>query len=137
MKNKPSKKKGACSSVTKKKIRNDIILVSSLILLVLVAALSILLFRTEGDTVTVTVDGKLYGEYPLNQSRSIEIRNGNGYNLLIIENGKAYVELANCPDGICSSHRPVEHNGESIICLPNKVVIEVHKKTQEQPDIIT
>lgn len=106
-------------------------------LLVLVAALSILLFRTEGDTVTVTVDGKLYGEYPLNQSRSIEIRNGNGYNLLIIENGKAYVELANCPDGICSSHRPIEHNGESIICLPNKVVIEVHKKAQEQPDIIT
>ena len=62
--------------------------------------------------------------------------NGEGYNLLVIEGGKAFVKSASCPDGICSSHRAVSKDGESIICLPNKVVIEIRARGQEQPDII-
>ena len=94
------------------------------------------MFRTEGSSVTVTVDGKLFGKYSLNEKRSIEIKTENGYNVLVIDNGVAYVKEASCPDGICSSHRPVRYNGQSIICLPNKVVIEVSSDSQGQPDII-
>ena len=61
----------------------------------------------------------------------------NGTNLLVIQDGYAWVAEASCPDGICSSHRPICHDGESIICLPNKVVIEIHRSSQNQPDIIT
>ncbi|MBQ9163049.1 MAG: NusG domain II-containing protein [Clostridia bacterium] len=119
-----------------KKVKNDIILISALLLLVLIAALALFLFRVTGDTVTVGVDGKLFGEYSLSEDRVVEIKNGNGYNILVIEDGKAYVREASCPDGICSSHRPIGHSGESIICLPNKVVVEVHTQSQSTPDII-
>lgn len=120
----------------RRKTRNDIILIAALLTLILLSALAVLLFRTEGDTVIVSVDGNNYGEYPLNTDAEIEIKNVDGYNVLVIKDGEAYVRDASCPDGICSSHRPIRFNGQSIICLPNKVVIEIRSQDQKQPDII-
>ena len=132
----PVKKGSESPSSGRRKLRNDIIFISVLIALIMAAALGVLLFSRDGDTVIVTVDGQIYGEYSLNTDRQVEIVNGEGYNLLVIEGGKAFVKSASCPDGICSSHRAVSKDGESIICLPNKVVIEIRARGQGQPDII-
>ena len=117
--------------------RHDILFIAVLLFLCAVAALGLYVFREDGDTVTVSIDGQLYAEYPLTEDRVVELISDGGFNRLIIEDGYAYVEEASCPDGICSSHRPIGHNGESIICLPNKVVIEIHRREQNQPDIIS
>ncbi len=119
-----------------RKTKNDVILIVGLLLLTAAAALALFLFRTPGDTVTVTVNGTLFGEYSLSENRKVEIKSGDGYNLLVIEDGQAYVWEASCPDGICAAHRPIQNDGESIICLPNKVVVEVHAQSEDQPDII-
>lgn len=119
-----------------RKNRNDVIFIAAILILAALAALLLFISRSEGDRVTVTVDGKLFGEYPLSEDRTVEIKQGEHYNVLIIENGYARVERASCPDGICSSHHPVKHSGESIICLPNKVVIEIHSSSDGQVDII-
>ena len=119
------------------KVKNDIFLIAGLLAVVLVATLAFLLFRTEGNTVTVTVNGQIFGEYSLRVNQTVEIRCGDAYNLLVIEDGRAYVKQASCPDGICSSHRPIQHDGESIVCLPNKVVVEIRSQEQNQPDIIS
>ena len=120
-----------------RKIKNDIILVSVVIGVILLAILGILLFRKEGNTVKVTVDGKTFGEYSLNVDRTVEIKSEFGSNLLVIKDGKAYVEQASCPDGICSSHQPIHYDGQSIICLPNKVVVLINDQNTIQPDIIS
>ena len=121
-----------------KKLRNDIILIIALVLVALVALAALLLFRGEGAVVSVTVDGDVIAEYPLSEDREVEIESDGGYNILIIEDGKARVESASCPDGICSAHRPISRDGESIICLPNKVVIEAHASyaADGAPDVI-
>lgn len=108
-----------------KKIKNDIIFIAALLLILAIIGGCLLLFRKEGSTVKVTVDGQLYGSYSLNKNQTVEIKTENGYNLLVIENGTARIEEASCPDGICSSHRPICFSGSSIICLPNKVVVSV------------
>ena len=97
------------------------------------------LLRGDGDAVVVEVDGKPYGTYSLAVDRTVEIRTGDGgkdVNVLVIKDGKAYVESANCRDGICAAHKPISKQGESIVCLPHKVVITV-KTTQggSGPDI--
>ena len=120
----------------RRKLKNDIIFVLAVLLLIAVACIALFIFKVEGDTVTVSIDGNVFGEYSLSTDREIEIKNGDGYNVLVIEDGKAYVKSASCPDGICSSHRPIEYDGESIICLPNKIVIEIKKQGEKQPDII-
>ena len=110
------------------KLKNDIIFVSVLLLVIILAVLGMLLFRSFGDTVTVTVDGDVFGEYSLNENTTVEIRTNYGTNILVIQDGKAFVESASCPDGICSAHKPISYDGESIICLPNKVVVSIESQ---------
>ena len=115
------------------KIRNDIILIAVILIAVTLFSLVMLLIRKEGDCAYVTVDGKPFGEYPLCENVTVEIGSGDGYNILVIEDGSAYVREASCPDGICSSHRPIRYGGESIVCLPNKVVIEIVSNGESPP----
>ena len=118
------------------KAGNDMIFVMILLVIISVFALVLFVTRTGGDTVRVLVDGEIYGEYPLFVDMKTEIKSENGYNILEIKDGKADVLSASCPDGICVSHRPIENGGESIICLPNKVVVEIHTLKESEKDIV-
>lgn len=120
--------------------RNDVIFIAVLLLLVSALGLCFYLFREEGNTVVVTVDKKEFGRYSLSEDAVVEIRTGTEeeeLNLLVIKDGKAYVETATCPDGICAGHKPISKEGESIVCLPHKVVITIDStEANEEPDII-
>lgn len=106
--------------------RNDVIFIAALLAVIAVAGACLSFFRGEGNSVTVSIDGTVVATYPLNVDRTEEIlTEGGGHNRLVIQDGKAYVESASCPDGICAAHKPIHREGESIVCLPNKVVITV------------
>lgn len=126
----------------KKKAKNDIIFIVAVVLLIGLAAGAMLLFREEGGAVEVKVGGKLYGTYSLSKDQVIEIRSGDDYNILVIENGKAYVREANCPGADtyfhkCTNKKPISYKGESILCKEHGVVIAiVGGKEGEGPDII-
>ena len=120
---------------TKKRIKNDVILIITLAIIVSSFGAAYFFLREEGRTVCVKVDGVVYGEYSLDADMTLEIVSEKGHNLLVIESGAARVESASCPDGICSSHRPVSRVGESIVCLPNKVSITV-KGAPDEVDIL-
>ncbi len=125
---------------TKRHIRNDILLIVALLAVAAAVAIYLFMFRGSGDTVKVTVDGELYGVYSLKQDITEDIytsENGSQLNRLVISDGKAYIETATCPDGICAAHRPVFRNGESIVCLPHRVVITVStENTDNAPDTV-
>ncbi len=125
----------------KSHLRNDIILVAVLLVLVIIGGIYLFVFRSSGNFVRVTVDGKLYNEYLLSQNIVEDIYTGNNgehLNRLVIKDGKVFVETANCPDGICSKHRAVFRDGESIICLPHRVVITVlTDETTDAPDAVS
>lgn len=119
--------------------RNDLIFIAALLFGVSLLGLCIYLFRGEGDRVVVTVDGKEFGTYSLAEEARVEIRtgaSGEHLNVLVVRDGEAYVEIATCPDGICAGHKPIKREGESIVCLPHKVVITVYATDEEAPDII-
>ncbi len=109
--------------------KNDFKLIAVIAALALAAFAGISLYsvRTtrEGEAV-VYFDGDEQGRYPLNQDISVEIPSEDGnYNRLQIKDGKANITEASCPDKICVKHRPVQSQGESLVCLPNKVVVEI------------
>lgn len=120
-------------SANKRKRRNDVIFIAALVAVVAVAGVCLYLFRGEGNTVTVSVDGKVIATYSLDEDRVEDIRTGkDGLNRLVIKDGKAWIETASCPDGICAAHKPIHRDGESIVCLPNKVVVTVTVTEGEQ-----
>ena len=50
---------------------------------------------------------------------------GEDYLEFCFEDGRARVLASSCPDQICVNHLAISRDGESIICLPNKVVIAI------------
>ena len=124
----------------RRKLRNDLILIGVLLVVLVLVGLAFWLLRGEGDCVIVEVNGELYGTYLRSKDQTVEIRTGEGgkeLNLLVIKDGKAFVETATCRDGICAAHSPIFREGESIVCLPHKVVITVKRTGGEAaPDIV-
>lgn len=125
-------------TTTNRKRRNDLIFIAVLVVLMILIGAGMYFLRGVGDTVTVTVDGVLYGTYPLAVDTAMDIVTDNGgYNRLVIRDGAAYMEAADCPDGICAAHRPISRNGESIVCLPHRVVVTVVTADDgDAPDIV-
>lgn len=107
-----------------KKIYRDIILI--LLLLLIAFSLFFFLFKDkkEGERVVVTVSGKVVGEYSLKEDSEYSINDGS--NVLVIRDGKAYMERATCPNKECIKMGEISLVGESITCLPNRVVVTVN-----------
>lgn len=60
---------------------------------------------------------------------------GCSYNLLAVSESGVSMEAADCPDQICVHHIPIRSGGESIICLPHKLAVEILGETEkETPD---
>ena len=121
-------------------LRNDVIFIFIVLLIAAVGMLYLFVFREAGNAVRVTVNGELYGVYSLSKNTVQDIRTSEDdvrTNRLVILDGKAYMESASCPDGICVAHRPIFRDGESIVCLPNRVVVTVVTNGgSESPDIL-
>lgn len=84
----------------------------------------------------ISVDGKVYGEYSLEDKQEIKIGDTNVCQ--IEEDGTVSMTEADCPDHLCVKQGKIKEFGESIVCLPNKVVLEIvtDKKTAEEIDSI-
>ena len=84
-----------------------------------------------GGVLIITVDGQTAGTYPLDQDRIIEIGTTN---VCEIKNKEAYMQSADCPDHICMRSDPISEAGESIVCLPNRVVLKVAASPDQPSD---
>ena len=121
----------------KKKTKAELILV----IVVLILAAGIYLYMnvispSKGATVQILIDGEVTQEYDLNSSQKVVIETENGgTNTLIIDNGRCYLDDANCPDKLCVNQGIISKSGQSIICLPHKLVITI--SGGEGPDVDT
>lgn len=104
----------------------DVILCLAVVLTMCGAIVLFSMFSPKGDTVVVTSDGVVIGEYRLTDSEETAVIHEEwGYNLVVIEDGRAYVKEADCRDKICVDHTPISRQGEMIVCLPHKVTVEI------------
>lgn len=112
--------------------KNDLILIG--VLLVCFAAIAAALFFTkkEGKQVVVSVDSKEVAMFPLDKDIEYEIEGyDGGKNVLIIKDGVAYMSEASCPDKLCMHMGKINQVGQSVICLPNRVVVEIKGDSSE------
>lgn len=115
----------------------DLILVTVVAAIIIVLCVILYGFNSGGSYAAVEVNGVVTEYLPLNNDAEFEIKTDNGFNKLIIKDGKAFVSNADCKDKICVHHLPVYRNGESIICLPHKVVITIQKDKGKTVDAVS
>ena len=115
----------------KKKLRNDLLIILIPLLLCLCYGVWVNFSHQRGGYVYVEQDGEVIGEYPLSRDAEIKLENENGgFNVLVIKDGKADIISASCPDKVCVNHRKIGFEGESIVCLPNRLTVRVIKTEQ-------
>ncbi|MCI8845663.1 MAG: NusG domain II-containing protein [Lachnospiraceae bacterium] len=118
--------------------RNDIWLFLAIVL----AALFLFLwqraaFSVKGAVAVVSRDGETIGSYSLDgEERIVFTGSGGERNVLTIRDGEAYMEEADCPDRLCVKQGPVGKNGESIICLPHKLAVQIISEQTGEADIL-
>lgn len=123
----------------KKKIKNDIILISAILICLFSALAVFLTIRSVGGYAVVIKNGVETARYPLFKDAEITLTypESDAYNTLKIENGKASIISASCADGICVEHRAIRYDGETIVCLPNKLVIKIISESEGAVDAIS
>lgn len=141
-------------STKKKKYKADIVLFIAVIAVCVLGLVIIRANQEPGLTARIMGDGKLITTIPLDDDRLYILecdtngytvrdisdnelddlkKDGFGYNdtsdyyvnILSVDASGIEVLDANCRDKICVEHSIIYNTGETIICLPHKLVIEV------------
>lgn len=114
----------------KKKSRNDIILIASLCLTAILAGFFLYFkdyFRDSKSELRleIIVDGEVVDTYEIDSGKDdITITLDTG-NTVVISDGEVYMKEADCPDGLCIRQGSISRAGESVICLPHKLVLRI------------
>lgn len=78
-----------------------------------------------GQKAIVTVDGQPYGSYSLFENQTIEIRQNHHLNKITIKDGTVQMTYSDCRNQVCVKDGSVSMANQSIVCLPNKVMVEI------------
>jgi hypothetical protein len=113
----------------------DIIVIAAILLASLALLLVMTLTKEEGSVVVVEIDGATVAIYSLEENGEYSLNGGT--NVLVIENGKAYLNYSNCPDHTCERTGKIQYVGQSIICLPNKIAITIKGEAEGGVDFVS
>lgn len=127
---------------TKKKIFKKLDIVIIIVLLVLSFSPEIFFgykFRKEYNSTyaEITIQGKVYKRIPLSAHKGEEefvISTENGDNIVKIKDASITIIDADCLDQVCVQVGYISKPGQNIVCLPHKVMIEIHGENND--DII-
>jgi hypothetical protein len=78
----------------------------------------------------VTAQRETLAVLPMNRDCRHTFKTKSGQNTVVIKNGRAYVSKADCKNQICVHSHPISENGETIACLPHRLILTITTKGQ-------
>lgn len=115
--------------------KRDIVLAAVLLILGVTGVLIVKYGLKSGNTVDVYIDDKLVQTIDLSVDDEYTFQTDKGSNTVEVRNGAVSMKSADCPDKVCVRMGTKNRNGETITCLPHKLVIEVHGGQEQEVDI--
>lgn len=88
-------------------------------------------------TVVITVNGEESGRYPLDEDREISVQQDSWINVISIQGGTVQMTEADCSGRECIRQGRISKSGESIICLPHRVVVEIASENSSYDTIVS
>ena len=101
--------------------KGDRIIIISVLALITVSSALLFFGKDGGKTVTVKENNGVIYKGSLYENKVIELKG----NTVEIKDGAVTVTNADCKNQICVNHAAITKKGESIICLPNRVIAEI------------
>lgn len=115
--------------------KRDIILCIVLIAVGITCWLVMWFVLPAGNTADVYIDGKLVQTIDMTVDDAYEFSTDRGSNTVVVESGKIRVSDADCPDKVCVDMGWKSRRGETITCLPHKLVIEIQGGGERDIDV--
>ncbi|MCR5664701.1 MAG: NusG domain II-containing protein [Oscillospiraceae bacterium] len=113
---------------------HDLLLIAALLLLALAVFLVLNAFREQGGVAVVRVNGAETERHSLSVNGVFPLNGGS--NVLVIENGEAWLSEANCPDLLCVGQGKIRYAGQTITCLPNRLTVTVEGGESDGVDLV-
>lgn len=107
--------------------KNDIKLII-IVLLITISLFSLSLFQKKASIArkaNVYYANDLILEIDLSINKTYEVEGDNGKVVIEVLNNQIRVVEENSPYHLCSKQGFISNSGQSIICLPNKIIIEL------------
>jgi hypothetical protein len=102
------------------------------VVVIAIAALTMLFyafyFNDSGSWVVVYQDGVEIERYAIEEDGIYTVNETNTFE---IKNGVVDMIESECKNQICVNHLPIENVGETIVCLPNKIVVTIEGDGEE------
>jgi len=110
-----------------------------IIIIIIISLISIIYVERDATSynskyISIQVNGKEYKKITFNPKmvgKTIPIKTKYGYNLIEIGDEKVRVIEADCPDKLDVKQRYISKPGETIVCLPNRLIIEIKGENGE------
>jgi hypothetical protein len=115
----------------------DKILIGGLILLTLLSFPIIKHFHHQGKLAVIEVDGKLVGNFPLEEGRVISVNGRLGTTRVEIAGNEVRVLDSPCPHKLCVKSGSISRCGETLVCLPNRVLIRIEGGDEPSVDAVS
>ena len=114
--------------------KKDFLLIGVILIVALAFWFVVNLMTAEtGGMLRISVDNETFGIYELSEDQEILIGETNKCQ---IKDGQVIMLYGECPDQVCVHSRAISKNGQTIICMPNKVVLEIMDGTDDVVDIM-
>ena len=115
--------------------KRDIVLAAVLLILGITGVLIVKYGLKSGNTADIYIDDKLVQTIDMSVDDEYTFQTDKGSNTVEVRNGAVSMKSADCPDKVCVRMGTKNRNGETITCLPHKLVIEVHGGQEQEVDI--
>lgn len=86
--------------------------------------------NADGDKVVVSVANKVYGIYDINEDQTIKVPQEGHQNNITIKDGVVSMTYSDCKNQVCVETHSISQTKDSIVCLPNKVMVEIVSENQ-------
>lgn len=111
--------------------KNDYILITVLFSFLLIICFVLHYTKEKGTIAVVYYKSKVVRTIPLDTDiKKYEVMGENGKIKIMAGNGKIKVEDENSPLHLCSKQGWIDSSTQTIVCLPNKIVIQIEDEQE-------
>ncbi len=101
--------------------KGDFIIIASVAIAFVLSIVMLLSFSKQGSRVVIKQNNETIYNQSINKNATFD----TGTNIVIVKDGVVFVESASCKNQVCVKSGKISKKGESIVCLPNKVIVEI------------
>ena len=115
----------------------DYILIAVIAVSGILALVSSRFFAAEGTWVCIQAEGRPMQRIRITAADTLLIPGPAGVTRVIIGGHAVWIEEAPCPRKICRAAGKIHRAGETVICVPNRIVITVEGGPRNEIDAVT